>query len=98
MKRNFYLVMKVLCKHIYYSNNITQFIALVFPESDVQDHLADNLKTYQNRGSDPFISLLDFYESLDNYHQYHFDNWLNDEMNILNRTTTQHSDITPTLY
>lgn len=98
MKRNFYLVMKVLSKHIYYTTNIPAFIELVFSESDVKSHLADKLYTYQNRGSDSFISLLDFYESLDAYHQFHFDNWLNDEMNILNRTTTQHSDITPTLY
>lgn len=68
MERNFYLVIKVLTKHLFYTNNIPAFIELVFSESDVKSHLADKLQYYQTRGSDTFISLLIFYESLDAYH------------------------------
>jgi hypothetical protein len=86
MRRNFYLVIHAMRKY----SNFTEpkLIELIFPESDVRDHLADKLYTCNNRTESYFIALYDFYMSLDTEHQLMFDKWANAEFDQVNKDTT----------
>lgn len=91
MKRYFYLAFKVMRG---FSNIIEpDFIAMVFPRSDVQPHLCDKLYTCKRRKepNNDVMVMFDFYESLDEEHQLWFDQWFNAEMAKVNATTIQHT-------
>lgn len=86
MKRNFYLVIRTLRKFL--NEKELPFCQMVFKDSDVVDHLADKLFTYNNRNPNPFTAMCDFYESLDTEHQLMFDEWFNREMDAVESRTT----------
>ena len=55
-------------------------IKLIFPDSDIKDHLVEKL--YRS-GDDYATSLIYFYEMLDTDLKKQFDNWFDNEVEIL---------------
>lgn len=68
-------------------------IELIFPQSDVKEHLMDKLFTYRNRCENPasVLPIFNFYESLDAEHQIWFDMWFNNEVLKTEAKTIPHT-------
>jgi hypothetical protein len=90
MKRNYYLAITAMRKFANYKES--QLIEIIFPKSDVKEHLTDKLLVSRLRYDIFLNALVEFYESLDTPHQYWFDEWANKEIEATEKKTSPYPD------
>lgn len=88
MKRNFYLCIKAVEPLTNVTS--TEFIHTVFQSSDVKEHLINKLTSIKSTYQNPFVAMLSLYERLDSDHQMMFDNFINREIEKIDKTTIQY--------
>lgn len=82
MIRQFYITIQACEKFTFMEE--PEVIELLLKDSDVKDHLADKLHTYNNWNDNKILALMNFYVSLDTEHQIMFDTSMNALIDAVN--------------
>ncbi len=88
MIRQFYITIKAIEPLTFMDSG--ELIEVIFPLSDVKDHLIVKLKGISYDTDNEIIALFNFYERLDTGHQQWFDTYLNAKIKEVNSRTIQY--------